>query len=326
MEFEKKIFVLNHARDNIWEIVENLKNAYQIISVQETGQLVRLLREEVPSLLMCSGDMAEKENKVHLEQLQKEGLLEKIPMICWGEPQQELICLQKGAVLFLTFPMEVQKARIYVDRIIQLYEDQQDLEKRINREVHRVEQVTLQAIMAIADAEDAKDTYTNEHSFRVANYAARIASKLGWDEASIERIQTIGLLHDIGKIGIPDHILNKHSGLTEAEYAQMKQHVQIGADILSKLTSIQNLAVGALYHHERWDGKGYIHGLKGEEIPIEARIIGIADAYDAMSSDRTYSKIKDTDYVINEIRRGAGQQFDPKLVDIMLEVVAEERG
>ena len=133
----------------------------------------------------------------------------------------------------------------------------------------------------------------------------------------------MALLHDIGKIGIPDAILNKPGKLTDEEYEIMKTHVIRGGEILKDFTMIDNVNVGALYHHEKYDGSGYCHGLKGEQIPLDARIIGIADAFDAMTANRVYRKQMDLDFVIEELKRCSGTQFDPKLVDILLALIDE---
>ena len=138
-----------------------------------------------------------------------------------------------------------------------------------------------------------------------------------------ELFRKAALLHDIGKIGIPDRILNKPERLTDEEYAIMKSHVVKGAEILKSFTLIEHVEEGALYHHERYDGKGYVHGLKGGEIPLNARIIGIADTFDAMTANRVYRKQLDMDYVLNELKKGRGTQFDPELVDIMLRLIAD---
>ena len=133
----------------------------------------------------------------------------------------------------------------------------------------------------------------------------------------------MALLHDIGKIGIPDAILNKPAKLTDEEYEIMKSHVLLGGEILKDFTMIENVQVGALYHHEKYDGTGYCHGLKGEEIPLEARIIGIADAFDAMTANRVYRRQLDLDFVIAELKRCSGTQFDPTLVEIMLSLIED---
>ena len=178
-----------------------------------------------------------------------------------------------------------------------------------------------ETILSIARTVDAKDSNTSEHSFRVSEYSVAIAKKLGYSREKCENLRQMAMLHDIGKIGIPDAILNKPGKLTDEEYEIMKTHVIRGGEILKDFTLIDNVSIGALYHHERYDGKGYCHGLKGEEIPLDARIIGIADAFDAMTANRVYRKQLELDEVIKELKRCSGTQFDPKLVDILLHLI-----
>ena len=180
-----------------------------------------------------------------------------------------------------------------------------------------------ETILSIARTVDAKDSNTSEHSFRVSQYSLAIAKRLDYSEEKCENLRQMALLHDIGKIGIPDAILNKPGKLTDEEYEIMKTHVIRGGEILKDFTMIDNVSVGALYHHEKYDGSGYCHGLKGEEIPLDARIIGIADAFDAMTANRVYRKQLDLDFVIAELKRCSGTQFDPKLVDILLALIDE---
>ncbi len=178
-----------------------------------------------------------------------------------------------------------------------------------------------ETILSIARTVDAKDASTSQHSFRVSEYSAAIGRRLGFSEEKCEGLRQMALLHDIGKIGIPDAILNKPERLTDEEFAIMKTHVIKGGEILKDFKMIENVQLGALYHHERYDGTGYCKGLKGEEIPIEARIIGIADAFDAMAANRVYRKQLDIDFVIGELKRCSGTQFDPRLVEIMLSLI-----
>ena len=180
-------------------------------------------------------------------------------------------------------------------------------------------------MLNLANTIDAKDKYTNGHSVRVAEYAREIARRAGKSEQEQDDIYFIGLLHDIGKIGIPDTIINKTSKLTDEEYELIKTHTQVGADILESMTEIEGLSIGAYYHHERYDGKGYPKGLKGEEIPEIARIIGVADAYDAMTSKRSYRDVLPQNVVREEIEKGKGTQFDPYFAEIMLEMIDEDK-
>ena len=180
-----------------------------------------------------------------------------------------------------------------------------------------------ETILTIAKTVDAKDVNTSQHSIRVSEYSVLIAQKLGYSEQACDELRRTALLHDIGKIAIPDSVLNKPARLTDEEYEIMKSHVVKGADILKNFTLLEHVEEGALYHHERYDGRGYVHGLKGEEIPLNARIIGIADAFDAMTANRVYRKKLDPDYVLGELKKGRGTQFDPKLADTLLELIAD---
>lgn len=181
--------------------------------------------------------------------------------------------------------------------------------------------ITLEAIRAISRTIDAKDTYTNGHSYRVAEYTRSIAKAMGWKEKQLEEIYYIALLHDIGKIGVPDHILKKPGKLTEEEYAKIKQHTEIGSQILKDITLLPQISEGARHHHERYDGKGYPDGLKGDQIPLEARIICVADSFDAMYSVRVYRRAINLDEIQAELRRCSGSQFDPQIVQVLLELI-----
>lgn len=189
--------------------------------------------------------------------------------------------------------------------------------------VKHIQQVSLETIGVIANTVDAKDSYTEGHSRRVAAYSYALAKKLGMSEEEAQNIKTIGLLHDIGKIGIPDSVLHKPGKLTDDEYSIMKMHPTIGANILKDITVLDGLLVGAHYHHERMDGKGYPEGLKGEEIPLIARIICVADCFDAMNSNRIYRSRFSMDYILHELKNNEGTQFDPKVAEAMIALIHE---
>ena len=180
-----------------------------------------------------------------------------------------------------------------------------------------------EALRTFANAIDAKDKYTNGHSLRVATYSLEIAKKLNFSEDDQERIYNIALLHDIGKIGISDRIINKPGKLTAEEIETIKRHPLIGGEILKDFASIPGISEGARYHHERYDGTGYNEGLKGEDIPYFARIICVADSYDTMSGGRHYQQSKDSSWVKEELERCSGTQFDPAVVKIMIELINE---
>ena len=168
---------------------------------------------------------------------------------------------------------------------------------------------------------DMKDAYTRGHSTRVAIYSAMIAKKLGKNQEEIEKIFNIALLHDIGKISIPDNILNKPGRLDDEEFKVMKSHSQNGYDVLKDITIAPEISLGAGCHHEKYDGSGYPRHLKGDEIPEVAQIIAVADAFDAMYSTRPYRNQMPLDSVVAEIKRCSGAQFNPKMVDAFLSLV-----
>lgn len=198
-------------------------------------------------------------------------------------------------------------------------------EQEIKLETEKNKELTTDMIKALVKTIDAKDPYTNGHSIRVAEYTRMLAEQVYTDQDEIHSIYNIALLHDIGKIGIPDSIISKPGKLTDEEYNIIKGHTLTGAKILSEIKSAPELIYGAKYHHERYDGKGYPCGLKGEEIPEISAIIAVADAYDAMTSNRSYRKLLPQETVKQEIEKGLGTQFNPKWGKIMLKLIEKDK-
>lgn len=198
-------------------------------------------------------------------------------------------------------------------------------EQEIKLETEKNKELTTDMIKALVKTIDAKDPYTNGHSIRVAEYTRMLAEQAYTDQDEIHSIYNIALLHDIGKIGIPDSIISKPGKLTDEEYNIIKGHTLTGAKILSEIKSAPELIYGAKYHHERYDGKGYPCGLKGEEIPEISAIIAVADAYDAMTSNRSYRKLLPQETVKQEIEKGLGTQFNPKWGKIMLKLIEKDK-
>ena len=185
--------------------------------------------------------------------------------------------------------------------------------------------LSMKMLETLAGTLDAKDKYTNGHSMRVSFYATRLAEELGWDKERVSMLRYEALLHDIGKIGVPDAILNKPSRLSEMEFGLIKSHTIVGSDILKNMIAVPGASEVAKYHHERFDGKGYPNGLRGTDIPLNARIVCIADAYDAMSSDRIYRKALSGNVIRNELINGRGTQFDPELLDKFVEMMDADK-
>ncbi|MBR4183977.1 MAG: HD-GYP domain-containing protein [Lachnospiraceae bacterium] len=198
---------------------------------------------------------------------------------------------------------------------------QRELFENLKKQQESMKLLFEQTATALVNAIDAKDKYTHGHSARVAEYSREIARMSGKSAEECDEIYFSALLHDVGKIGIPLNIINKDGKLTAEEYETIKKHPVIGEEILSSISEYPYLSVAAHYHHERYDGKGYPAGLKGEEIPEIARIVAVADAYDAMTSKRCYRDPLPQSKVRDEIVNGAGSQFDPEFARVMQQII-----
>lgn len=214
-----------------------------------------------------------------------------------------------GGIVLITAGIAAVTTKVKLDRIKKHRDEYRD--------------IVNQSLQTFAKTIDAKDKYTNGHSIRVAEYSREIARRMKLNEQEQERIYYVALLHDIGKIGVPDHILNKPGFLTEEERQIIQTHPVIGGEILKDFSALAGISEGAKYHHERYDGKGYCEHKQGEQIPLVARIIGVADTYDAMSSDRCYRKALSREVIIDELNKGIGTQFDPMIVPYMLEMIED---
>ena len=201
--------------------------------------------------------------------------------------------------------------------------------QRINNELldanEKLEKAYLDTVQTLRYTIEAKDPYTRGHSDRVSEYSILLGQELGLSDDQLKTLRVGGLFHDIGKIGIPDSILLKEAKLTDDEYSQIKNHPSIGAHILCNAAVFQEIIPIVKHHHERYDGKGYPCGLKGEEIPEVSAIIAVADAYDAMTSNRSYRKLLPQETVKQEIEKGLGTQFNPKWGKIMLKLIEKDK-
>ncbi|MEA2087837.1 MAG: HD-GYP domain-containing protein, partial [Candidatus Caldatribacteriota bacterium] len=189
----------------------------------------------------------------------------------------------------------------------------------------KMRKVYLDTIRALAAAIDAKDPYTKGHSERVAEMSVALAQELNLSGRDIENIEYTALLHDIGKIGIADNILGKNSSLTDKEFDKIKEHTIMGAKIIEPVDFLKNSYKAIYHHHEKYNGKGYPDGLKSEDIPLSARIIAVADTYDAMGSDRPYRKKLHKDKILKELKDQSGKQFDPEVVKAFISVLKRKR-
>ena len=195
--------------------------------------------------------------------------------------------------------------------------------RKYNVRHERDNEIINESIETFTGFIDAKDPYTNGHSKRVAIYTKRIAKEFGYDGEDLDRIYYVALLHDCGKIGVPDSILGKPGKLTDEEFEIIKSHTVQGGEILSHFKSLTNVGEGALYHHERYDGRGYPERKTGEDIPFIARMICVADSFDAMNTNRVYRDKRTKEHILQEIETNKGRQFDPEIADVMLRLIRE---
>ena len=292
------------------------------------------MEEVVPDLLLIDIYMPDMDGFKMMKLLKKNDRLKEIPVIFLTADHDlkiEVKGFKAGAQDFITKPLRKEIVLQRVHRILELSRLQKNLQREVEKQTKnaeerrtRFENLSLQIVNALVEAIDAKDAYTKGHSGRVAEYSVKLAERAGKSKEEVERIRYVGLLHDIGKIGIPDSIITKSSSLSETEYIVTRKHPEIGAEILEKIIEIPGLSVGARFHHERYDGTGYPEGRSGTYIPEEARIIAVADAYDAMASKRSYRDVLPQQEIYEEIQLGRGTQFDPVYADIMLELMEED--
>ena len=317
--------------------VTNLKMAGTILSRQhmrvtalKSGRaLLDYVRDNRPDLILLDVRMPEMDGFETLRRLKQETSSgQEIPVIFLTadeNAESEMRGLELGAMDFIKKPFVPEVLTLRVRHIIELVRLQKNLADEVEIKTQENENLSLRIVQTLAEAIDAKDNYTNGHSGRVAKYTREIARRFGYSQKRQDEIYMMGLLHDVGKIGVPDAVINKPAKLTEEEYAQIKTHPVMGDRILKNIRERPKLAIGARWHHERYDGTGYPDGLSGDIIPEEARIIAVADAYDAMTSRRSYRGILPQDIVRNEIKNGKGKQFDPAFADIMLDMIEEDK-
>ena len=304
------------------------KNNMKVSLLNSGKELLTFVKSNKPDLILLDVKMSEMDGFETMARLRAENSeISEIPVIFLTANDDESFearGLSLGAMDFITKPFIPEVLVLRVRHIVELIRLQRTLYLEVERKTKENEVLFLHVVESLAQSIDAKDSYTNGHSSRVAEYSREIAKRAGFSAKYQSNIYMMGLLHDVGKIGVPDAVINKPAKLTDEEFDLIKKHPAIGAQILSNIKEMPELSSGAHWHHERFAGGGYPDGLKGEEIPEEARIIAVADAYDAMTSNRSYRTYMTQETVRNELIKGRGQQFDPKFADIMLKMMDED--
>ncbi len=320
----------------------NLRMASSILSTEKMRvscvksgmDAIKFLHKNKPNLILLDIHMPGMDGFDTIAALKEDKETASIPVIFLtadDDSNVETRGLAAGAMDFIRKPFVPEVLLLRVRHTIDLDRLQKDLSYEVEKKTQdvieqheKLERMSMQIVKALSSAIDAKDAYTNGHSTRVAEYSKEIARRAGFPKKVQNDIYMMGLLHDVGKIGIPDAIINKPEKLNDKEYAVIQNHPVMGSDILENITEFPKLSTGARWHHERYDGTGYPDGISGEDIPSEARIIAIADSYDAMSSKRSYRDVLPQAKVRAEMEKGKGTQFDPVYLDIMLTMIDED--
>lgn len=311
-----------------------LKDKFMVKSVSSCNDVLKTLERQRVDIILLDLHMKDTDGIRTLQIIKAIPQYAHIPVVfitADDDRNTELKCLEAGAADYITKPFVkdilIQRMMRILDLDMlqkHLYSEVRKQTKRANERSQAFERLSVQTMRTLAQTVDAKDKFTSNHSLRVADYSREIARRSGMSQSQQDEVYFEALLHDIGLIGVPDSIINKTDILTEEEFEIIRRHAVDGGRILSNINEIPTIADGARWHHERYDGKGYPDGLKGAEIPVAARIITIADSYDAMTSNRSYRAVCSKEYVRSEMLKGRGTQFDPKYLDFMLEMIDED--
>lgn len=328
------ILVVDDTGLNLRVAMNILKDDFEVACANSGMVAFDVIKKKIPDLILLDYHMPQMDGFQFIEKLKEIEEYKDIPIIMLtadNDRDTEVRGFKAGVMDFITKPFVNEIMLQRVGRILELSRLQKDLQREVSIQTRKaearrrqVERLSEEVMKTLANTIDAKDPYTNGHSMRVARYSKEIAKRAGKTKDEQNEIYHMALLHDIGKIGIPDNIINKDSRLTDEEYEAIRQHPAIGSDILQTIEEMPNIGIGARWHHERYDGHGYPDRLAGTEIPEQARIIGVADAYDAMTSKRSYRNILAQEIVRKEIERGKCTQFDPVYADIMIQMIDED--
>jgi len=311
--------------DNIKHILEN-DYRLRIVTTGEDGILTA--QEASPALILLDVNLIGMNGFDVIRALTSVEETSEIPVVFMtadDSGEAEVMGFRNGGADFVRKPFVPEVLMRRVKRIIELSALQKHLRREIVRQTEKIGLLSHEVMLALSKAVDAKDKYTNDHSQRVAKYSAWLGKQLGKSKKEQDDLYIEGLLHDVGKIGVHEEIINKPGRLTDEEYAEIKSHTVTGYEILKVITEMPEAAKAARWHHEHYDGSGYPDGLSGTDIPENARIICVADSYDAMTSRRAYQALKPQAEVRAEILRCKGTQFDPDIADAMLRIIDEDK-
>ena len=316
MKEKSKILVVDDEPNNLKLLQQILKDYYQLIFANNGEKALQVSASHHPDLILLDIMMPDMSGYEVCEKLKADPLMEDIPVIfvtAMGDQDDETHGFKVGAVDYIQKPVSgpIVLSRVQTHLSLVRAKDLEDLAKA--------------SILMLGEAGHYNDTDTGEHIWRMAAYSAAIARAAGWSSHQSEMLELAAPMHDTGKIGIPDEVLKAPRKLTAEEWVVMKSHSQIGYDILSQSKNPIFLMAAevALGHHEKWDGSGYPNALVGEDLPESARIVAIADVFDALTMKRPYKDAWPIEKAIDVIEQEAGSHFDPRLVKLFLEIMPE---
>lgn len=323
-----KILIVDDESANLRLLKRVLNNDYDVIEATDGSQGLEKLKEHAVSLIITDQRMPGISGVQLLEQsldFRPEAI--KILLTGYTDIQALIDAINSGKVYkYIPKPWDADELKLTVRRALEAYELKQKNEClliELRNALTKLEELSMGTIRALADALDAKCDYTSGHSLRVSRYAIGIAKQMNLSADEQKDIELAGILHDIGKIGVPENILWKADRLTSDEQSVMSNHPLKSAQIIGELNGLGRVRKYVLHHHEYMDGSGYPDHLAGEQIPLGSRIILVADAYDAMTTDRPYRKSIGHDKAASELRKHAGKQFDPDVVEALLAMVGQ---
>jgi putative nucleotidyltransferase with HDIG domain len=310
-------------------LAEGLQSfGYEVVQASTAADAFEIVRRGEVDLVLSDIDMPGESGLSLLKRVKEQDPDVDMIMVTGVVDLEVAIgAIRQGAADYVSKPFNLEEVQIVVERTLEkrrLIEEnreyQSTLEQKVEERTRELEESYESTLEAMITALDFRDNETMGHSRRVVEYAVIVAKTMGIGEPELSWIRRGAILHDVGKIGVPEAILNKPDRLTAAEMAVMKSHPEKGAEILASIRAMRDIVPGVLHHHERFDGMGYPRFLKGENIPLQARIIIIADTFDAMTSTRPYRNALPTQVAVDEIRRCTATQFDPRLADVFVEL------
>ncbi len=332
---EFTILVIDDNPDILRLMQQLLVDRYDLIMTDRAAKGLAILKEKDPDLVICDVMMPEMDGHEFCRRVKADQQIMHIPIMLVtsrGEIQMKIEGIEAGADDYLVKPFDPAELDTRVRSLLRIRKSEQqlaqmnrNLETRTQDLAESQRQLFLATIKSLVNALEAKDPYTRNHSARVTEYSLRIARRVGYDQRELKDLELAGLMHDLGKIAVPETILHKPGRLTDEEFAYIKAHPVKSEEIIQPITMLKHICPIVRGHHERYDGRGYPDGLAKLEIPLGARIMAVADTYDAMTSDRPYRQGLPHSKTVKEITHCSGTQFDPEVVHHFLAIADDFR-